>query len=132
MRIKMAHHTLRYAHRFFRTGLQGGTVKVIAAFLAFSLIFIAPRIPPAQPSSAPASDQMRVAGGAGSTIFGNYCENCHGNPKVDSAPAPAMLKQMTPERIYAALTTGSMAANAKDLSDQQKRDIAEWVGGRKL
>ncbi len=70
--------------------------------------------------------------GAGSTIFGNYCESCHGNPKVEAAPAPATLKMMTPERIYLTLTKGEMVPMAKDLTDQQKRDIAEWVGGRKL
>ncbi|HXJ38427.1 MAG TPA: PQQ-binding-like beta-propeller repeat protein, partial [Bryobacteraceae bacterium] len=78
------------------------------------------------------AQQVRVTEGAGSTIFGNYCENCHGNPKVDSAPIPALLKQMTPEKIYAALTTGDMVNQAKELTDAQKRDIAEWVGGRKL
>ena len=31
-----------------------------------------------------------------------------------------------------ALSTGDMVQMAKDLTDQQKRDIAEWVGGRKL
>ena len=75
---------------------------------------------------------LRLTEGAGSTIFGNFCENCHGNPKVDSAPSPAALKRMTPERILLALTTGDMVTIAKDLTDQQKRDIAEWVGGRKL
>jgi polyvinyl alcohol dehydrogenase (cytochrome) len=75
---------------------------------------------------------IRVTEGAGSTIFGNFCGNCHGNPKVDSAPSPATLKQMTPERILQALTTGDMVTIAKDITDQQKRDIAEWVGGRKL
>ena len=80
----------------------------------------------------PTGGQVRMTEGAGSTIFGNYCENCHGNPKVDSAPPPAILKQMTPERIYQALTTGDMVTLAKDLTDQQKKDIAEWVGGRKL
>ena len=43
-----------------------------------------------------------------------------------------MLKKMTPEHIYMALSTGDMVQMAKDLTDQQKRDIAEWVGGRKL
>ncbi len=83
-------------------------------------------------SPAPAPGQTRVSMGAGSTIFGNYCENCHGNPKVDSAPSPAVLKQMTPERIYQALTTGDMVNAAKDLSGQDKKDIAEWVSGRRL
>ena len=75
---------------------------------------------------------VRATEGAGSTIFGNYCETCHGNPKVDSAPNPAILKQMTPERIYQALTVGDMVKMAQGLTDQQMRDIAEWVGGRKL
>src|SRR5271169_26564 len=82
---------------------------------------------PAQPTG-----QVRATEGAGSTIFGNYCETCHGNPKVASAPAPAILKQMSPERIYLALTKGDMVTMAQNLTDVQKRDIAEWVGGRPL
>ncbi len=39
---------------------------------------------------------------------------------------------MSPEKIYLALTEGDMKTIAQDLSDLQKRDIAEWVGGRKL
>jgi polyvinyl alcohol dehydrogenase (cytochrome) len=85
------------------------------------------------PSPQQASSASRgTTEGAGSTIYGNYCETCHGNPKVEAAPSPATLKKMTPEHIYLALTKGDMVAMAKDLSDQQKRDIAEWVGGRKL
>ena len=70
--------------------------------------------------------------GAGSTIFGNYCETCHGNPKVPEAPPPGMLRKMTPEKIYFALSQGEMKPMATNLTDQQQRDIAEWVGGRKL
>ena len=80
------------------------------------------------PSSLPHGDTE----GAGSTIFGNYCESCHGNPKVEAAPAPSILKKMTPERIYLTLTKGDMVSMAQNLTDLQKRDIAEWVGGRKL
>jgi polyvinyl alcohol dehydrogenase (cytochrome) len=83
----------------------------------------------AAPAAAPQAG-IRASEGAGSTIFGNACENCHG--KLESAPSPALLKKMTPEHIYEVLTTGVMAPMAKDLSDQQMRDIAEWVGGRKL
>lgn len=80
--------------------------------------------------SPPAGVVPGTTEGAGSTIFGNKCEQCHG--KVESAPAPAILKKMTPEHIYEVLTTGDMVPMAKDLTDQQKKDIAEWVGGRKL
>ncbi len=39
---------------------------------------------------------------------------------------------MTPEAIYAALTTGAMVGQARDLTDAQKRIIAEFFGGRPL
>lgn len=68
--------------------------------------------------------------GPGSTIFGNTCEQCHG--KIESAPSVATLKKMTPEHIYFTLTKGEMVSMAKDLTDMQKRQIAEWVGGRML
>jgi polyvinyl alcohol dehydrogenase (cytochrome) len=68
-----------------------------------------------------------------SQYFSN-CASCHEStdPAQHQAPRTAVLKQMTPERIYESLTTGTMRAAAANLSDQDKRVIAEWVGGRKL
>jgi polyvinyl alcohol dehydrogenase (cytochrome) len=43
-----------------------------------------------------------------------------------------VLKQMTPEHVLDVLTSGSMRSTAAALSDQDKRLIAEWVGGRKI
>jgi polyvinyl alcohol dehydrogenase (cytochrome) len=43
-----------------------------------------------------------------------------------------VLKQMPPERIYESLTTGTMRTQAAHLNDQERRLIAEWVGGRKI
>ena len=90
--------------------------------------------PPQQaaPQPAPAQPLVQVRGneGAGSTIFGNACGGCHG--KLEAAPPPAMLKKLTPEKIYEALTTGDMRNQAANLTDVQKRDIAEWVSGRSL
>src|SRR4249919_851233 len=83
----------------------------------------------AQPQAAPQPlVQVRGNEGAGSTIFGNACGGCHG--KLEGAPPPAMLKKLTPEKIYEALTTGNMKNQAAELTDIQKRDIAEWVSGR--
>jgi len=84
----------------------------------------------AQPAATTPIVQVRGNEGAGSTIFGNTCQGCHG--KLDSAPPPAMLKKLSPEKIYEALTTGNMKSQAASLTDIQKRDIAEWVSGRKL
>lgn len=69
-----------------------------------------------------------------SQLFYNNCTRCHGNPNVPGAPDPTVIRQMSPERIYQALTAGSMRQIAKDLNltDEQMRDIAEYMGGRKL
>jgi len=39
---------------------------------------------------------------------------------------------MTPERVYEALTTGVMSAQARDLDDAARRAVAEYLGDRKL
>src|SRR4051794_25415807 len=99
----------------------------VAALLALTgSMYIAPA---QAPGSAPV---QRASEGDGSTLFGNNCAGCHG--KMETAPAPAMLRKMAPERIYQALTVGAMANQAKsmNLTDKQLRDIAEWTGGRKL
>src|SRR5487761_2743102 len=56
----------------------------------------------------------------GYSIFQTKCTSCHGNPaSTNRAPDPAALRQMTPEAIYDALTTGSMAAViGKTLTDE--------------
>src|SRR5205823_4953777 len=106
------------------TGFRVGLIIGIGVAVLSELVLLAQ-----QPAAAPVA-QVRGNEGAGSTIFGNTCENCHG--KLDSAPPPAMLKKLTPEKIYETLTTGNMKNQAADLTDIQKRDIAEWVSGRKL
>ena len=87
---------------------------------------------PAAPQPAAQQPLVQVRGdeGAGSTIFGNSCGGCHG--KLEAAPSPAMLKKLTPEKIYEAITIGDMKNQAANLTDKQKRDIAEWIGGRQL
>ena len=47
-------------------------------------------------------------------------------------PIPAVLRRMTPERIYGVLTTGVMQRTGHALSDPAKRAIAEYLGDRKL
>lgn len=108
------------------------SLLIVSSFLVIggAAFFAQSQQQPAQQTVPSANTPHGETEGAGSTIFGNYCENCHG--KVEAAPTPATLKKMTPEHIYFALTQGDMVAMAKELSDKQKRDIAEWVGGRKL
>lgn len=70
---------------------------------------------------------------AGVQQYFNNCASCHESSEPGhQAPKTSVLKQMTPERILEIMTTGSMRNMAAKLSDEDKRLIAEWVGGRKL
>jgi polyvinyl alcohol dehydrogenase (cytochrome) len=78
---------------------------------------------------------------AAQPLFNNNCASCHKNTKAsaepgllqeNNAPSTDTLATMTPEAIYAALTTGAMAQQAANLSNDEKRVLAEFFGGRPL
>lgn len=64
--------------------------------------------------------------------FPQNCARCHGNPEVPRAPSQSGLRGLTPEAIYAAITTGSMSGQATGLSDENKRTLAEYIAERRL
>jgi polyvinyl alcohol dehydrogenase (cytochrome) len=64
--------------------------------------------------------------------FQTKCMMCHGNPNVDRAPSPAAIREMTPERIYDALTTGVMKSQGQGMSDAEKRTLALFMSGRPM
>ncbi|HTR35303.1 MAG TPA: cytochrome c [Bryobacteraceae bacterium] len=82
-------------------------------------------------AQAPPNPQ-RLGTEFGISVFERECTKCHGNAAVERAPSPAAIRQMPPERIYAALTTGVMRTQAANLTDEQKRRLAEYMGGRPL
>jgi len=92
----------------------------LAIIAAIGTWFVAPGL---------ASAQLRTQGSTAGT-FTESCAICHGNPSVERAPAVATLRQMTPESIYAALTTGSMRAQAASLSDDVKHALTVYLAGR--
>jgi polyvinyl alcohol dehydrogenase (cytochrome) len=118
------------------------TIASIALALALStlILFTATESAPVraqQTTPAPADPRPfadRSTEGAGATIFGNVCGACHGKESVKEAMSPDMLKQLTPEKLYSAMTSGSMRtrADAAGLTDEQRVAIAEWVSGRRL
>src|SRR5688572_33208307 len=70
---------------------------------------------------------------AGVNQYFTNCAACHESTDPGhQAPPTSVLKRMTPERILEVMTTGSMRNAAAAVSDQDKRLIADWVGGRKL
>jgi polyvinyl alcohol dehydrogenase (cytochrome) len=76
----------------------------------------------------------------GQSLFNKDCASCHHhamssaneNQTGRAAPSTETLAQMSPEAIYATLTTGDMVQQAKALSESDKRAIAEFFGGRPL
>src|SRR5271170_2074199 len=69
----------------------------------------------------------------GQTMFNKNCASCHVGPaRVDRAPDLKTLMELAPESILAAVTTGSMVVPAQNLTDDERKAIAEYLGGRPL
>ena len=91
--------------------------------------------PQAQPGPAPQTGRGGGRNANNEAVVGAFrtnCAGCHGGGQVPNAPDLAALRQMSPEKIYRAMTTGTMQAMAKNLTDQQKISIAESLTGRRL
>ena len=57
---------------------------------------------------------------------------CHGNPNMERVPSPDTIRQMSPERIYDALTIGAMKAQGESLTEDQRKMLATFLSGRPL
>ena len=66
------------------------------------------------------------------SLFEAHCASCHASPTDDRTPTKEALRQLTPEAVLAALTTGAMVVQASELRDDQKRLMAAHVAGRPL
>src|SRR5262245_23587578 len=80
----------------------------------------------------PPAVAQRLSESTGVNLFANNCTTCHGAQPVERAPSESAIRQMPPERIYEAITTGVMKNMAEKLSDAEKRLLAEYMAGRKL
>src|SRR5437879_5704712 len=71
----------------------------------------------------------------GSAVFEAHCATCHvvQRPGSDQrVPTVASLRQRTPEAILEALVTGAMRPQGAELTDAERRSVAEFLGGRPL
>ncbi|HTW64205.1 MAG TPA: PQQ-binding-like beta-propeller repeat protein [Bryobacteraceae bacterium] len=83
--------------------------------------------------AAQAQEQNSRSAGteSGFAVFQTRCMGCHGNPAMkDRAPDPATLRQLAPEKIYEALTTGPMKVQGSALTEDQRRMVAVFMSGR--
>lgn len=67
----------------------------------------------------------------GKAHYEQACASCH-EGAIERAPHRQMLALMTPETVLAALTTGVMQSQAAALSETQRKEVAEYIGGRPL
>lgn len=67
----------------------------------------------------------------GKEVFESHCSQCHDSPQ-SGAPAKVILTGLTASTIYATLTTGRMRGQAAALSDQERREVAEYLSQSKL
>ena len=81
---------------------------------------------------APPAPQRSPGTESGFAVFQQRCMGCHGNPNVPRAPLPEAIREMPPEKIYDALTTGAMKGQGAALSEDQRRMVALFMSGRPL
>jgi polyvinyl alcohol dehydrogenase (cytochrome) len=80
--------------------------------------------------AGPPSATQSPSEAMGSLDFLETCGVCHG--RIEQAPPIETLQKLTPEKIYATISTGNMKTQAAGLSDERKIKVAEWVSGRRL
>jgi polyvinyl alcohol dehydrogenase (cytochrome) len=118
--------------------MKSPQVAGIAATAILVCLLVAGRAHAQQPAAAPAQAPSPQAAnlGAGTETgigtFQTHCMGCHGNPTVPQAPTPDAIRQMPPERIYDALTTGLMKPQGDPLTDDQRKMLATFLSGRPL
>ncbi len=114
---------------------KGSFIKAAMAVLSVCVIFIgaATAQAPAQTQTPPpAAANLFTGTETGIGTFQTHCMGCHGNPNVPQAPAPDAIRQMPPERIYDALTTGLMKPQGDSLTEDQRKMLATFLSGRPL
>jgi polyvinyl alcohol dehydrogenase (cytochrome) len=108
------------------------SIMPLAALVSFVISVISVVALRAQAPAPPAQAGPRLSESVGVAQYFSNCASCHESNTEHQAPRTAVLKQMTPEHIYESLTAGTMRANAANISDADKRLIAEWLAGRKI
>lgn len=68
----------------------------------------------------------------GQKIYMATCNNCHKSEAGVGAPGYMILVQMPPRAILAALEKGKMREQAKDLTDEQRKAVAQYIAGKPL
>ncbi|GAB4027808.1 PQQ-binding-like beta-propeller repeat protein [Spirosoma koreense] len=68
----------------------------------------------------------------GQALYIKTCNACHKSDANVGAPGYLVLAQMPPRAILAALETGKMRVQAKELTTEQRKAVAQWIAGKPL
>ncbi|MDX1490373.1 MAG: PQQ-binding-like beta-propeller repeat protein [Pseudohongiellaceae bacterium] len=66
------------------------------------------------------------------TLFDENCAACHLEPTSDRTPSKDALGRFSNNSIYYALTEGLMQEQAAAMSDEQKRELVQYLTGREF
>lgn len=66
------------------------------------------------------------------TLYTQHCASCHDAPDATRAPSQDTLRERSPESIFAALSSGTMAVQAAKLNEDQRKLLAAYLSGRRL
>ena len=67
----------------------------------------------------------------GAALYATHCAQCHdGGDAQSRVPGRSAMQAMSFDHVLGTLTSGSMAAMAKDRSDEERRTIAAFVTGK--
>ncbi len=80
---------------------------------------------------AAARAQAPAAAPDGADLYTRSCASCH-DAGVNRAPNREALQFMTPDRVLAAMETGSMVTMANNRTAAERRALAEFVTGKSL
>src|SRR5205823_7998647 len=104
--------------------------RFAAKLAVFALAASAPAQRGTGPAGPPLATETPNYEAKGDFDFLNTCAVCHG--RIEQAPPLTILQNLSPEKIYETITTGSMKTQAANLTNEQKVKIAEYVSGRTL
>jgi polyvinyl alcohol dehydrogenase (cytochrome) len=106
-------------------------MRLLAIALLLAVIDVAAQAPP---QGRGGGRGFSFGPPSGAQLFQTSCATCHGAEGLDvggrTAPPLSTLNALPPERIYQAITSGSMAVHASSMPDKQKRDLTEFVARR--
>ena len=67
----------------------------------------------------------------GAALYKTSCASCH-DPGENRAPRSEALRTLTPERVLAAIETGTMVTMVNNRTAAERRAIAEFITGKRL